>query len=254
MTSSFPKSLDTIYGGAEQLSKYVAEMTDNKFQIQVFAAGELVAGPAGARCDFQRHESRCATPSPTIMSARIRLSPSTPRCRSASTRASRIPGGTRAAAMELGNEFFKKFERDRISVRQHRHPDGRLVPQGDQDGCRSVRPQDCASAALPVRSCRRSAWCRSSSRAVISIRRWKKGTIDAAVWVGPYDDEKLGFAKVAKYYYYPGFWEGGSDRPRLHQSRQVNSLPKSSRRSSPTRWPMPTPGWPRATTCRTRRR
>src|SRR3977135_562917 len=44
LTSSFPKSLDTIYGGAEQLSKYVAEMTDNKFQIQVFAAGEVVPG------------------------------------------------------------------------------------------------------------------------------------------------------------------------------------------------------------------
>ena len=44
LASSFPKSLDTIYGGAEQLSKYVAEMTDNKFQIQVFAAGEIVPG------------------------------------------------------------------------------------------------------------------------------------------------------------------------------------------------------------------
>src|SRR5436305_14977438 len=44
LTSSFPKSLDTIYGGAEQMSKYVAEMTDNKFQIQVFAAGELAPG------------------------------------------------------------------------------------------------------------------------------------------------------------------------------------------------------------------
>src|SRR3954462_14011075 len=44
LTSSFPKSLDTIYGGAEQLSKYVAEMTDNKFQIQCFAAGELAPG------------------------------------------------------------------------------------------------------------------------------------------------------------------------------------------------------------------
>lgn len=41
----------------------------------------------------------------------------------------------------------------------------------------------------------------------------EKGTIDAAEWVGPYDDEKLGFQKVAKYYYYPGWWEGG---PSLH--------------------------------------
>ncbi len=44
LTSSFPKSLDTIFGAAEVFSKAVAEMTDNKFQIQVFAAGELVPG------------------------------------------------------------------------------------------------------------------------------------------------------------------------------------------------------------------
>src|SRR6202795_3089884 len=43
-TSSFPKSLDTIYGAAEIFSKAVAEVTDNKFQIQVFAAGEIVPG------------------------------------------------------------------------------------------------------------------------------------------------------------------------------------------------------------------
>jgi TRAP-type mannitol/chloroaromatic compound transport system substrate-binding protein len=53
----------------------------------------------------------------------------------------------------------------------------------------------------------------------------EKGTIDAAEWVGPYDDEKLGFNKVAKYYYYPGWWEGG---PALHNFVNIekwNSLP-----------------------------
>src|SRR5664279_2842614 len=44
LTSSFPKSLDTLYGAAEVFSKAVAEATDNKFQIQVFAAGEVVPG------------------------------------------------------------------------------------------------------------------------------------------------------------------------------------------------------------------
>src|SRR5437868_3727641 len=42
LTASWPKSLDTIYGACETVSKYVAEATDNKFQIQVFAAGEIV--------------------------------------------------------------------------------------------------------------------------------------------------------------------------------------------------------------------
>src|SRR3979490_2633137 len=44
LTSSFPKSLDTIYGAAEIFAKAVAEVTDNKFQIQVFAGGEIVPG------------------------------------------------------------------------------------------------------------------------------------------------------------------------------------------------------------------
>ncbi len=44
VTSSFPKSLDTIYGASEVLAKAVSEATDGKFQIQVFAAGEIVPG------------------------------------------------------------------------------------------------------------------------------------------------------------------------------------------------------------------
>jgi len=55
----------------------------------------------------------------------------------------------------------------------------------------------------------------------------EKGTIDAAEWVGPYDDEKLGFQKVAKYYYYPGFWEGGTAIHNLVNLAKWNSLPKA---------------------------
>lgn len=42
LTSSFPKSLDTLWGGAEVFAKAVAEATDNRFQISIFAAGEIV--------------------------------------------------------------------------------------------------------------------------------------------------------------------------------------------------------------------
>ncbi len=44
LTSSFPKSLDTIYGAADVFAKLVNEATDGKFQVQVFAAGEIVPG------------------------------------------------------------------------------------------------------------------------------------------------------------------------------------------------------------------
>jgi TRAP-type mannitol/chloroaromatic compound transport system substrate-binding protein len=53
----------------------------------------------------------------------------------------------------------------------------------------------------------------------------EKGTIDAAEWVGPYDDEKLGFNKVAKYYYYPGWWEGGPQLSTLVNMKAWESLP-----------------------------
>jgi TRAP-type mannitol/chloroaromatic compound transport system substrate-binding protein len=55
----------------------------------------------------------------------------------------------------------------------------------------------------------------------------EKGTIDAAEWVGPYDDEKLGFYKVAPYYYYPGWWEGGPTLATCVSLAKWNELPKN---------------------------
>jgi TRAP-type mannitol/chloroaromatic compound transport system substrate-binding protein len=54
----------------------------------------------------------------------------------------------------------------------------------------------------------------------------EKGTIDAAEWVGPYDDEKLGFYKVAKNYYYPAWWEGGTELDLLVNIKAFEALPK----------------------------
>ena len=108
MTSSFPKSLDTIYGGAEQLSKYVAEMTDNKFQIQVFAAGELAPGLQALDSTSNGTVEMCHTVAyyyvgkdPTFA-----IYASVPFGLNARQQNSWwYQGGGKA----LGNEFFKKF-------------------------------------------------------------------------------------------------------------------------------------------------
>ena len=79
---SWPKSLDTLYGGAEYLAKRVADATDNKFQIRVFAAGEIV--PALQVLDaVQNNTSKWATPPATTLSEKTRPLRSTARSRSA---------------------------------------------------------------------------------------------------------------------------------------------------------------------------
>ena len=54
----------------------------------------------------------------------------------------------------------------------------------------------------------------------------ERGTIDAAEWIGPYDDEKLGLYKVAKYYYYPGWWEGSAMITLVINQQRHDSLPQ----------------------------
>ncbi|MBM3392392.1 MAG: ABC transporter substrate-binding protein, partial [Betaproteobacteria bacterium] len=53
----------------------------------------------------------------------------------------------------------------------------------------------------------------------------EKGTLDACEWVGPYDDQKLGFNKVAPHYYYPGWWEGGPQLSLYVNTKTWEALP-----------------------------
>ena len=52
-----------------------------------------------------------------------------------------------------------------------------------------------------------------------------RGAIDAAEFVGPYDDEKLGLQNAATYYYYPGWWEPGATLDATVNLAAWNSLP-----------------------------
>ena len=83
MTSSFPKALDTIYGAAETFAKYVAEATDDKFQIQVFAAGEIVPGLEAANAVSSRHRRDVPYRVLLLLGQGSDLSPSAPACPSA---------------------------------------------------------------------------------------------------------------------------------------------------------------------------
>ena len=225
LTSGFPRSLDTIYGPAEGFAEHVAEMTGGNFEIEVF--------PPARSCRCRRRPRRSA-PAPS----RWRIPLVLLLGRGSDLRARhRDPVRAERAADELvalrgrrqraAEHLLRQAQPLRPARRQHRRADGRLVAQGDQRRRRPCRGSRCASPASA------GWWWRSSGVVPQQIPggdiypALERGTIDAAEFVGPYDDEKLGLYRVAPYYYYPAFWEGG---PVLHFFINLRQVERASGR------------------------
>ena len=225
LASSFPKSLDTIYGGAEIMAKMVSELTDGKFQIQVFAAGEIVPGLQAADAVTNGTIEMCHTVSyyyvgkdPTFAIA------------------SAVPFGLNARQQnawlyqgggnELFNEFYKKFNIHAIPCGNTGAQMGgwfrkEIKSVADINGLK-MRIGGIAGSVL-----QKLGLVPQQIAGGDIYPALEKGTIDGAEWVGPYDDEKLGFSKVAPFYYYPGFWEGGPCVHAFINTDKWNALPKA---------------------------
>ena len=223
LTSSYPKALDTIYGAAEVFAKAVADATDNKFQIQTFAAGEIVPPLAAADAVQNGTVEMCHTASYYYFGKDPTFALGTA-----------VPFGLNArmqnawmfhgGGMELMNDFYKKF--NFIGF-----PAGNTGAQ--MGGWFRKEIKDLAD----IRGLRmRIGGFAGTVLAKIGVlplqtpggelySALEKGTIDAAEWVGPYDDEKLGLQKIAPYYYYPGWWEGGAMLHNFINLAKWDSLP-----------------------------
>ena len=225
VTSSFPKSLDTIFGAAETVSKHVAEITDGKFNIQVFPAGELVPGLEAADAVSNGTVEACHTvpyyfwgKDPTYALGAA------------------VPFGLNARMMnawwyygggiDMMNEFYATqnliaFPAGNTGVQMAGWYRKEINSLADLQGLKmriggfagkiieklGVVPQQIAGGDI--------------------YPALEKGTLDACEFVGPYDDEKLGFYKVAPYYYYPGWWEGGPTVATMINLAKWNELPKT---------------------------
>ena len=226
LAASWPKSLDTLYGACETLSKYVAEATDNKFQIQAFAAGEIVPGLQVARRGPKRH--RRDGPHRHLLLYRQGSD------LGAVLRRPVRPQHPPAERLVLRRRRHEADERVRQEVQCLSRSSAAIPARRWAAGfARRSRPStisrasSSASAAGPARRCRSSASSPQQIAGGDIYPALEKGTIDAAEWVGPYDDEKLGFHKVAPYYYYPGWWEGGTAQHFLINMAKWNELPKN---------------------------
>jgi TRAP-type mannitol/chloroaromatic compound transport system substrate-binding protein len=221
--SSFPKSLDTIFGAAETAAKMVSEVTSGKFQIQVFAAGEIVPGLQVADA----------------------------------VQAGTVEIGHTAPYYYFGKDpTFAFGTAIPFGLNQRQFDAWWYIGGGEQIYNEFLKDFGIVGILCGNTGAQMGGWFRKEIKTVADMKGLKmriggfagqamaklgvipqqiaggdvypsleKGTIDAAEWVGPYDDEKLGFNKVAKFYYYPGWWEGGPALQMFVGTKAYESLP-----------------------------
>jgi TRAP-type mannitol/chloroaromatic compound transport system substrate-binding protein len=227
LTSSYPKSLDTIFGGAGTFAKAVSEATDGNFQIQIFSAGELVPGLQAADAVTAGTVEMCHTSSYYY----VGKDPSF-------AFACAVPFGLNSRQInawfhhgggnELLNQFFAKYD-------IHAIPGGNTGTQMGGWFRKEIKTTaDLAGLKMRIgglagRVLAKLGVVPQQIAGGDIYPSLEKGTIDAAEWVGPYDDEKLGFYKVAPYYYYPGWWEGTAATHFYINKAKWESLPPTYR-------------------------
>lgn len=223
LTSSFPKSLDTIFGAADVISRRVAVATGGKFQIQVFAAGEIVPGPSALDA-VKDGTVECCHTAPYYYfgkDATFAFGTALPFGLNARQQNAWMYHG---GGLALMREFYKNYNIINF-------PSGNTGAQmggwfrKEIKTVADLKGLKMRIAGLAGRVLAKVGVVPQQISGGDIYPALEKGTIDAAEWVGPYDDEKLGFNKVAKYYYYPGWWEGGPQLDLFVNIKQWEALP-----------------------------
>ncbi len=207
-TSAYPASLNIIHGGAHGIAKRVHQLTEGMFHIQVYAPGELAA-PADALSVVSAGAFEL-----THTSAYYYVG-----LNDAYAFATAVPFGMNTRQFLAW--YYQAGGRD---VLQNMFNERNVVHllaggTGAQMGGWYRQPVETV-ADLRGLKIRMSGLAGKLFKAMGALPQQipggdiypslERGTIDAAEWIGPFDDEKLGFYRIAPYYYYPGFWEGSA--------------------------------------------
>lgn len=224
LTSSFPKSLDTLYGVSEVFAKKVNDMSGGKFQISTHGPGELV--PAFGTIDATKAGTvECSHTAPYYYFGKdptFAIGCAIPFGLNSRQMTAWMYDGN---GLKLTREFYAGM--DIINF-----PCGNTGAQmggwwrKEIKSLADLKGQKFRTGGFSGKVIERIGGIAANIPGGEIYQALEKGTIDAAEWVGPYDDEKLGFYKVANHYAYPGFWEGGPQLDLHVNTKAYAALPK----------------------------
>jgi len=224
LASSFPRNLDTIFGATELIARQVAAMSDGRFEISVHAAGEITP-PFGVVDAVQQGAVECVHTAPYYFFGKDETF----------ALGCAIPFGLNSrqgtAWMYHGNglslmrEFYRNYN-------IYSFPAGNTGAQmggwfrKEIHGVADFKGLKFRIGGFGGRIIERLGGVPQNIAGGDIYAALEKGTIDAAEWVGPYDDLKLGFYKIAPHYYYPAFWEGGAQLDLFVNIKAWEALPR----------------------------
>ena len=207
LASSFPRSLDTIFGAAEVFAKAVKDMTGGKFEISVHAGGELMP-PFGVVDGVQNATVEMAHTAPYYFFGKdecFALGCAIPfGLNSRQMTAWMVEGN----GLKLMREFYKGYNIVNFMGGNTGAQMGGWYRK-EIKSIADIKGLKFRVGGFAGKVIERMGGVPQNIPGGEIYQALEKGTIDAAEWVGPYDDQKLGFNKVAPHYYYPGWWEGG---------------------------------------------
>jgi TRAP-type mannitol/chloroaromatic compound transport system substrate-binding protein len=224
LASSFPKNLDTIHGAAETLSKRVSAITGGKFTIKVSAAGEIIpplqvfdAVQAGTVEMGHSASYYYVGKDPTFAFDCAMPFGLTSRQQTAWYER----GGGREAMREFFRDFgVMNFLGGNTGTQMGGWFRKEIKSVSDLKGLKM------RIAGLSGKVMERLGAVPQQLGGPDIYPALEKGTIDAAEWVGPYDDDKMGLYKVAPFYYAPGWWEAGPQLSFYVNIKDWEKLPK----------------------------
>ncbi|MDP2792800.1 MAG: TRAP transporter substrate-binding protein [Sulfurisoma sp.] len=209
LASSFPKALDTIFGSAEVFSKIVSEATGGKFTISVHAGGELM--PAFGVVDgVQQGTVECAHTAPYYFFGKddtFAIDCAIPFGLNSRQMTAWMYEGN---GMKLMREFYKNYNIVNFPMGNTGAQMGGWYRK-EIKSVADIKGLKMRIGGFGGKVLERIGGVPQNIPGGEIYQALEKGTIDATEWVGPYDDLKLGFYKVAKNYVYPAWWEGGPE-------------------------------------------
>jgi TRAP-type mannitol/chloroaromatic compound transport system substrate-binding protein len=225
LASSFPRSLDALFGANEILARELSALTDGRFEIRPYAAGEIV--PALEVLDAAQSGSVQVGQTPsyyyTGKNAALAFDTTVPFGLTSRQHSAWILDG---GGLELMRGLFSDF--------------GIINFLGSNTGAQMggwFRREISTLTDLKGLKMRiPGLGGEVMNRLGVTVQvlggaeiypALERGAIDATEWVGPYDDEKLGFHRIAKFYYYPGWWEPGSSSTFMVNKAAWDKLPST---------------------------